>query len=174
MASVISRSAVPETVEIRGEVLLTREQYEAATAARVAAGGDPFSNPRSAAAGSMRTKNRPYEVEWTFFGYSALPLDGTSDTLATDLANLPHSGLLDLLTSLGMRTSAAALPGDIRYDTLDGVLTRIKEIGDARAGLGFGIDGIVIKTDPALDQEQAGFSSRAPRWAIAYKLPADT
>ncbi|WP_412538023.1 NAD-dependent DNA ligase LigA [Longispora sp. K20-0274] len=166
--------ARPETFEVRGEVLLTREQYEAATAARVAAGGDPFSNPRSAAAGSMRTKNRPYEVEWTFFGYSALPLDGTSDTLADDLATRPHSGLLDLLTGLGVRTSAAALPGDIRYDTLDGVLARIKEIGDARAGLGFGIDGIVIKTDPALDQEQAGFSSRAPRWAIAYKLPADT
>ncbi|MEV6521712.1 NAD-dependent DNA ligase LigA [Longispora sp. NPDC051575] len=168
------RLARPETLEVRGEVLLTREQYEAATSARVAAGGDPFSNPRSAAAGSMRTKNRPYEVEWTFFGYSALPLDATGDTVATDLATLPHSGILNLLTGLGVRTSAAALPGDIRYDTLDGVLARIEEIGDARAGLGFGIDGIVIKTDPALDQEQAGFSSRAPRWAIAYKLPADT
>ncbi|GIG62554.1 DNA ligase 2 [Longispora fulva] len=168
------RLARPETLEVRGEVLLTREQYEAATTARVHAGGDPFSNPRSAAAGSMRTKNRPYEVEWTFFGYSALPLDATSPSLAADLAALPHSGLLDLLTDLGVQTSAAALAGAIRYDTLDGVLARIEEIGDARAGLGFGIDGIVIKTDPALDQEQAGFSSRAPRWAIAYKLPADT
>ncbi|MGY0232145.1 NAD-dependent DNA ligase LigA [Longispora urticae] len=168
------RLARPETLEVRGEVLLTREQYEAATSARVAAGGDPFSNPRSAAAGSMRTKNRPYEVEWTFFGYSALALDATGDTVATDLATLPHSGVLDLLTGLGVQTSAAALPGTVRHETLDGVLARIREIGEARAGLGFGIDGIVIKTDPAPDQEQAGFSSRAPRWAIAYKLPADT
>ncbi|WP_245681865.1 NAD-dependent DNA ligase LigA [Actinomadura kijaniata] len=164
----------PETLEIRGEVLLTRDQYEAANSARVAAGGDPFTNPRAAAAGAIRTKTRTFAVEWTFFGYSALPLQGTSEPLAAELTALPHSGILELLAELGVQTSSAALAGPVRYDTLDGVLARVKQIADARAGLEFGIDGIVVKADAALDQEQAGFSSRAPRWAIAYKLPADT
>jgi DNA ligase (NAD+) len=164
----------PETLEVRGEVLLTRAQYEAANRLRVEHGGDPFTNPRAGAAGSLRTKNRPYRVEWTFFGYSALPLAGTSAALSDALATLPHSAALELLTSLGVQNSAAALAGQVRHESLDGALTRIKEIADARAALDFGIDGIVIKADAALDQEQAGCSSRAPRWAIAYKLPADT
>lgn len=164
----------PETLEVRGEVLLTRDQYEAANTARTGAGGDPFSNPRAGAAGALRTKNRTYDVQWTFFGYSALAMDGTGGHLAEALATLPHSGILDLLAGLGVQTSAAALAGPVRYDTLDGVTARIQQIADARADLAFGIDGVVVKAEPALDQEQAGFSSRAPRWAIAYKLPADT
>ncbi|GAB2824142.1 NAD-dependent DNA ligase LigA [Actinocorallia aurea] len=162
--------AEPVTVEVRGEVLFTTAQFEAANALRMEHGGTPFANPRSAAAGSLRAKDRPYKVEFTFFGYGALPFeDGSADLLA-----LPHTGVMEHVAKLGVRTSAAALPGPLGYDALEGVTARIEEIAAARAELAFGIDGIVIKADSAEDQEKAGLSSRAPRWAIAYKLPADT
>ncbi|GAA0964100.1 NAD-dependent DNA ligase LigA [Actinocorallia libanotica] len=165
--------AEPVSIEVRGEVLLTREQFEAANRLRVEHGGDPFANPRSGAAGSLRAKDRPYRVEWTFFGYGALPLEEGTEQ-AERLAPLPHTRIMELLAGLGVRTSAAAVPGPIGYADVAEVLARVEEIAAARAGLPFGIDGIVVKADAAADQEQAGFSSRAPRWAIAYKLPADT
>ncbi|GAA3230368.1 NAD-dependent DNA ligase LigA [Actinocorallia longicatena] len=165
--------AEPVTVEIRGEVLLTREQFEAANLLRVEHGGTPFANPRSGAAGSLRAKDRAYQVELTFFGYGALPLEEGAE-LAADLAALPHTAIMEYVSGLGIQTSAAAVPGPIGYASLPEVTARIEEIAAARAGLPFGIDGIVVKADSAADQETAGLSSRAPRWAIAYKLPADT
>jgi DNA ligase (NAD+) len=161
------------TVEIRGEVLMTTEQFETANEVRTAHGGAPFANPRSGAAGTLRAKDRAYQVEMTFFGYGALPLplDDTSG-LAIRLRQLPHSQVMDLVAELGVRTTGATPVGLVTAFTLDQVRARVEEIGRTRAELPFGIDGIVIKADSAADQEQAGFSSRAPRWAIAYKLPA--
>ncbi|ROO85702.1 DNA ligase (NAD+) [Actinocorallia herbida] len=163
--------AEPVTVEVRGEVLFTTAQFETANTLRMAHGGTPFANPRSAAAGSLRAKDRPYKVEFTFFGYGALPL---AEAGPEGLLALPHTGVMEYVARLGVQTSAAALPGPLGYGDLEGVTARIAEIAAARAELAFGIDGIVIKADGAEDQEKAGLSSRAPRWAIAYKLPADT
>lgn len=77
-----------------------------------------------------------------------------------------------LAVQLGVNTTAAtAVPG-IVVTTGEEVVVRVREIAALRAELPFGIDGIVIKADPAADQRAAGSGSRAPRWAIAYKLPA--
>lgn len=77
-----------------------------------------------------------------------------------------------LAVQLGVNTTAAtAVPG-IVVTTGEEVVVRVREIAALRAELPFGIDGIVIKADPAADQQAAGSGSRAPRWAIAYKLPA--
>ncbi len=161
------------TVEIRGEVLMTAAQFEEACAKRTAHDGTTFANPRSAAAGTLRAKDRPYRCEMTFFGYGALPLppDDASE-LAGRLRELPHSQIMDLVAGLGVRTTGATPVGVIAVATVEQVQTRVEEIAAVRAELPFGIDGIVVKADLATDQEQAGFSSRAPRWAIAYKLPA--
>ncbi|MGI5201957.1 NAD-dependent DNA ligase LigA [Spirillospora sp. CA-108201] len=166
------RLARPLTVELRGEVLMTRTQFEAANAARTAAVGTTFANPRSAAAGSLRTKDHPYEVEMTFFAYGALPMDGTDDETAARLRGLPHGQIMELVAGLGANTTAATSAPGIIATTVARVLERVEEIAALRAELAFGIDGIVVKADAAADQADAGLSSRAPRWAVAYKLSA--
>ncbi len=166
------RLAAPVTLEVRGEVLLTTAQFEHANEVRIAHGGQPFANPRNAAAGTLRAKDRAYTVPMTFFGYGMLPLPGTEDTLAVSLAESPHSDLMERVAALGVNTTTGtAVPGTTA-DTPDEVLARVQEIAALRAELPFGIDGIVIKADLADDQRAAGSGSRAPRWAIAYKLPA--
>lgn len=170
------RLAEPVTVEIRGEVLMTTEQFEAANPIRIAHGGEPFANPRNAAAGTLRAKDRPYRVEMTFFAYDMLPLtvDGADGPVADPdgLDELAHSELIARAVALGLHTSGAtAVPGRAVTGTEE-VLARVAEIAALRAELPFGIDGIVIKADLAADRREAGSGSRAPRWAIAYKLPA--
>jgi DNA ligase (NAD+) len=164
--------AEPVTVEVRGEVLMTTAQFEHANEVRTAHGGQPFANPRNAAAGTLRAKDRAYTVPMTFFGYGLLPLSDTGDVLAERLTSLAHSELMALAAELGVNTTATTLVPGVTATTDDDVLTRIKEIAALRAELPFGIDGIVIKADLAADQQAAGSGSRAPRWAIAYKLPA--
>ncbi|GAA4032365.1 NAD-dependent DNA ligase LigA [Streptomyces plumbiresistens] len=164
--------AEPVTVEVRGEVLMTTDQFEHANEVRTAHGGQPFANPRGAAAGSLRAKERAYTVPMTFFGYGMLPLPGTETVLAEQLGELAHSDLMAQTAAYGLNTTAAtAVPG-VTADTVEQVLARVTEIAALRAQLPFGIDGVVIKADLAADQRAAGSGSRAPRWAIAYKLPA--
>ncbi|MFJ9119366.1 NAD-dependent DNA ligase LigA [Streptomyces sp. NPDC102394] len=164
--------AEPVTVEVRGEVLMTTAQFEHANEVRTAHGGQPFANPRGASAGTLRAKERAYTVPMTFFGYGLLPLPDTDAALAARLGELAHSELMTQAAAYGVHTTATtAVPG-ITADTTERVLARVQEIAALRAELPFGIDGIVVKADLAADQQAAGSGSRAPRWAIAYKLPA--
>ncbi|WP_327593115.1 NAD-dependent DNA ligase LigA [Streptomyces chartreusis] len=164
--------AEPVTVEVRGEVLMTGAQFEHANEVRTAHGGQPFANPRNAAAGTLRAKDRAYTVPMTFFGYGLLPLPDTDEALTARLDGLAHSELMALAGQLGVHTTATTEVPGVTADTTDDVLARVREIAALRAELPFGIDGIVIKADLADDQRAAGNGSRAPRWAIAYKLPA--
>ncbi|MFI9547702.1 NAD-dependent DNA ligase LigA [Streptomyces sp. NPDC052016] len=162
----------PVTVEMRGEVLMTTAQFEYANEIRTAHGGQPFANPRNAAAGTLRAKDRAYTVPMTFFGYGLLPLADTGTVLAARPAEGAHSELMARAASLGVNTTAAtAVPG-VTATGVEQVLARVREIAALRPALPFGIDGIVVKADLAADQQAAGSGSRAPRWAIAYKLPA--
>ncbi|WP_167533750.1 NAD-dependent DNA ligase LigA [Streptomyces marokkonensis] len=162
----------PVTVEVRGEVLMTSAQFEHANEVRTGHGGQPFANPRNAAAGTLRARERVYTVPMTFFGYGLLPLPGTDSALAERMNGMAHSDLMALAAELGVHTSARTAVPDTVAETPDEVLVRVKEIAALRAELPFGIDGIVVKADLAADREAAGSGSRAPRWAIAYKLPA--
>lgn len=155
------RLAEPVDVELRGEVLLTHEQFEQANAVRTAHGATPFAHPRSGAAGTLRAKDRAYRVELTFFAYDALGLPG-----------LDHAELLVRLAALGAHTAAGTAAAPRRCATLAEAQQRIDEIAGLRAALPFGIDGVVVKADAVADQEAAGSGSRAPRWAVARKLQA--
>ncbi|WP_326793389.1 NAD-dependent DNA ligase LigA [Streptomyces sp. NBC_00841] len=161
----------PVTIEVRGEILMTNEQFEQANTVRTEHGGDPFANPRNGAAGTLRAKDRPYTVEMTFFAYGALPLPESGELTGT-LAELPHSEVLRYVAGLGVHTAAETDVAPRTVTTVEQVQSRVEEIAALRASLPFGIDGIVIKADLAADQREAGSGTRAPRWAIAYKLPA--
>ncbi|GAA3202374.1 NAD-dependent DNA ligase LigA [Nonomuraea helvata] len=166
------RLADAVTVEVRGEVMMTASQFEEACAKRQAHDGTTFANPRSAAAGTLRAQDRPYVCELTFFGYGVLPSPDDTSELAVRLRELPHSQIMDWAAAQGVQTTAATPVAGTVAETLERVQERVGEIAAVRAELPFGIDGIVIKCDLAADQAEAGFSSRAPRWAVAYKLPA--
>jgi DNA ligase (NAD+) len=166
------RLAEAVTVELRGEVMMTASQFEDACAKRQAHDGTTFANPRSAAAGTLRAQDRPYVCELTFFGYGALPHPDDGSEPAVRLRELPHSEVMAWVAGQGVQTTAATPVAGIVAESLERVQERVGEIAAVRPELPFGIDGIVIKCDLAADQAQAGFSSRAPRWAIAYKLPA--
>ncbi|MFE6930440.1 NAD-dependent DNA ligase LigA [Streptomyces sp. NPDC057699] len=165
------RLGAPATLEVRGEILMTQEQFERANTVRTEHGAAPFANPRNGAAGTLRAKDRAYRVEMTFFAYGALALPGSGE-LTDTLAELPHSAVLEYVAGLGVHTAADTAVAPRTVTAVEEVQAGVEDIAALRATLPFGIDGIVIKADLAADQRDAGSGTRAPRWAIAYKLPA--
>lgn len=155
------------TVEIRGEVLLTRAQFEAANDLRAEHGDKPFANPRNGTAGTLRgAKSRNYTIMTTFFAYGAVGLDG-ADFLHGDT----HEAVMTQVAALGVQTTAATEVGLRVFSTLEEVQARVEEIIALRGELPFNIDGVVIKANSFAEQKTAGFATRHPHWAIARKLP---
>src|SRR5689334_12495199 len=116
--------AEPVTVEVRGEVLMTTAQFEHANEVRTAHGGAPFANPRNAAAGTLRARDRSYTVPMTFFGYGLLPLPDTDSALAEKLNDFAHSDLMAFAAGLGVHTSARTAVPDTVAETVEEVLDR--------------------------------------------------
>ncbi|MBT2420939.1 NAD-dependent DNA ligase LigA [Streptomyces sp. ISL-22] len=151
---------VPDLVEIRGEVYFPMEKFEELNARLVAAGDKPFANPRNAAAGSLRQKDprvtatRPLHM--VVHGIGAL---AGSDGLTR------LSQAYDLLKSWGLPTARH----NKVVEDLDGVREFIAYFGENRHSVEHEIDGVVVKLDEIPLQGRLGSTSRAPRWAIAYK-----
>lgn len=158
----------PAVLEVRGEVLMTRADFDRMNAAQAAHGGKAFVNPRNAAAGSLRqldprvTATRPLR----FFAYGwGQVLDGTGREIQPRNS---QSGMLDWLATLGLPVS----PGRRACRGAAGLLAFHAEIAVMRATLPYEIDGVVYKVDDLRAQEALGFVARAPRFAIAHKFPA--
>lgn len=155
-----------DTFEVRGEVFMTDSDFEIANANRVAAGGAPFANPRNAAAGTLRSQTRTYEAPLTFAAYQVVDHPDGDDELYGDV--------VAWLEARGFNTAGSLIGGLRCVSDHDDVVAAVDAIAEARPTLGFAIDGAVIKANSPADRADAGSNSRAPRWGIAYKYPADT
>ncbi len=154
--------------------MLTDTQFEAANELRLANGDKAFVNPRNGVAGALRgSRDRTYIIPMTFFAYQVLPLPDTYSGPKPN-ADIAYSAAIELLGELGVHTAATTRAGIAVVDTLPQAQEYIDALLAARADLGFGIDGAVIKADAYADREAAGSSSRAPRWGTAYKYPSDS
>ena len=157
----------PEQIEERGEVFLPVEAFERLNEAQVAAGKAPFANPRNAAAGSLRQKDprvtagRPLGM----YAHGVGALRPGPGTPAPDR----QSQVYALLEGWGVPTS----PHYRVVPALADVTDRIAEIGEHRHAYEHEIDGVVVKVDDLGLQRRLGATSRAPRWAIAYKYPPE-
>ncbi len=155
--------AYPSVLEVRGEIFMSRRGFEKLNARALAKGDKTFVNPRNAAAGSLRqldprlTAQRPLEI----FAYGVGEVHGVRmpDT---------HSAWIKRLAQWGLRTNP--LSEVVRGP--EGCLVYYERIGQSRKDLPYDIDGVVYKVNDLGLQERLGFISRAPRWALAHKFPA--
>ncbi len=155
-------------IEARGEVVMFKDVFKALNEERLARGEQAFANPRNTAAGGLRQLDPTLTAKrkLTFFGYGvgAVELRGGQRRLADT-----QSGILARLRELGFSVHQ----GSRVVRGFDEMLAFVDEIHEARPHLPFGIDGVVIKVNDLDLQENLGFSARGPRWAVAYKYPAE-
>ena len=152
----------PELVEVRGEVFFGIEDFAKLNAGIIEQGGKPFANPRNSASGSLRQKDpavtRSRPLKMLVHGFGVWRPETTS-----------QSEVYALLKSWGLPTTEkfSVVP------TASEALAFISNLNQARAKIEHEIDGVVIKVDQLSRQRELGFTSRAPRWAIAYKYPPE-
>lgn len=155
---------IPHILDVRGEVFISKKGFEKLNNEAAQKNEKIFANPRNAAAGSVRqldskiTASRPLEI--IFYGVGIV-----------EGIKLPttHSDMLKLLTQLGLRINSLAKV----VEGAAGCIQYYRELAKQRDRLPYEIDGVVYKVNSISAQEQLGFVSRAPRWAIAHKFPAE-
>ncbi len=156
--------AVPDVLEVRGEVYMRRDDFERLNARQRERGEKTFVNPRNTAAGAVRQLDPKMAAErpLSFFAYGLGEAAGWSAMPET------HSGMLDALVALGFPVSRerAAVKGG------EGLVQFHAAIGAKRDSLPFDIDGVVYKVNSLALQRELGFRTREPRWAVAHKYPA--
>lgn len=150
----------PLSIEVRGEVYMTDSDFTTASANRVAAGKQPFVNPRNATAGCLRNRDADYDAPMSFAAY-----DASGDTL-DDVDS--HVERMNRIKSLGVATALSL----ISLDELSAPSLAIADIAAKRDTLPFPIDGAVVKVDSMAARASLGEVSRHPRWAVAWKYPA--
>lgn len=154
---------IPELIEIRGEIFFPMERFEELNARLVAAGERPFANPRNAAAGSVRQKDPKITASRPL----QMVVHGIGARRGLDTERL--SEVYALLAEWGLPTARASKVAG----SLDGVREFIAYHGEHRHAVAHEIDGVVVKLDEIPLQGRLGSTSRAPRWAIAWKFPPE-
>ena len=153
----------PIDIEVRGEIYMGKETLEKINKERISKGEKPLQNPRNAAAGSIRQLD------------SKVAAKRNLDAFLYHLPNPEYFGIkthheaLEFMKNLGFKTN----PNNRIVKNIDEVMAYIHEKGEIRKDLPYDIDGVVIKVDNLKDQQTLGFTARTPRWAIAYKFPAE-
>ncbi|TCL87584.1 DNA ligase (NAD+) [Curtobacterium sp. PhB142] len=174
----LSGTGHPPLVEVRGEIFFPVAEFDELNANQREAGERVFANPRNAAAGSLRQKeegkseakralmvDRLRRLRMLVHGIGAWPVRELEQE--TDVRS--QSEVYELLETWGMPTSSHYRV----FDTIDEVNAFVRSTGDRRASVEHQIDGVVIKVDDLALHEELGSTSRAPRWAIAYKYPPE-
>ena len=154
----------PAVLEVRGEVYMSKSAFDELNRVQEAAGGKVYVNPRNTAAGSLRQKSATVTAtrDLSFWAYQVGEVVG-----GPELAG--HHDTLAWLADLGLPVN----DGVVRLTDFDEVVAHVGVVGAARHDLDYEIDGVVVKVDDLALQEALGSTARAPRWAIAYKLPPE-
>jgi DNA ligase (NAD+) len=154
----------PAVLEVRGEVYMSKSAFDELNRVQEAAGGKTYVNPRNTAAGSLRQKSATVTAtrDLSFWVYQVGEVVG-----GPELAG--HHDTLAWLADLGLPVN----DGVVRLTDFDEVVAHVGVVGAARHDLDYEIDGVVVKVDDLALQEALGSTARAPRWAIAYKLPPE-
>lgn len=158
------RNAIPDLIEMRGEIFLSNAEFERINREREAAGEAPFAHPRNLAAGTLKQLDQgevaARGLEAVFYGWGAV--------IPESVAPATQSGFHELVRAWG-------LPGvkDVKQaNTPDQVWAAVQALGERRPRLTFPTDGAVVKLNAVAQQRELGASDFAPRWAIAYKFAA--
>jgi DNA ligase (NAD+) len=155
--------AIPTWLSVRGEIFFPLAAFEEMNAKRVERGERPFENPRNSTAGTVRQLDPKVAADrpLTFIAHSFGIAEGIPEIET-------HAEKLELLASLGLPINREL---NTVVEGIDGVWSAIEELGRRRHDLPYEIDGAVVKVDDTALQEQLGFVTRSPRWAVAYKYP---
>ena len=151
-------------IEVRGEIYMSKAAFEKANIERETMGEQPFANPRNAAAGSVRQLD------------SKITAKRNLDFMAYFISNPEDYGIktqsesLNFLKELGFLTNYKL---NTTVNSVDEIIKDISVLHDKRKSLPFAIDGVVLKVDNLKDEEKLGYTTRVPRWGIAYKFPAE-
>ncbi len=150
-------------IEVRGEIFMNKKTLEEINKERIASNQAPLQNCRNAAAGSVRQLDSKIAAKRkldNFIYHLPNPLDYGIHT---------HSEAIEYMKNLGFKTN----PNNRLVDNINDVLLFIEEKGSKRSALPYDIDGIVIKVNNIDDQQKLGFTAKYPKWATAYKFPAE-
>ena len=160
-------AGAPPVLEVRGEVYMSKSTFTELNRVREEADEKPFANPRNTAAGSLRQKDPAVTAtrDLSFWAYQVGEVVG--DGGGTEPTT--HHETLRWLSDLGLPVNDRA----IRLTDFDDVVTHVLAVEASRHDLDYEIDGVVVKVDDLAIQEELGSTARAPRWAIAYKLPPE-
>ncbi|MEM7754391.1 MAG: NAD-dependent DNA ligase LigA [Planctomycetota bacterium] len=153
----------PSVLEVRGEVFIPRAEFERINAEREDRGDEPFMNPRNACAGTIKQLD-PKAIAERRLRFLVHGRGEVSDGFAQT-----YTGFLDRVGALGLPVSEHVRT----TQDLDAVLKVIDDFDGARAGLGYDTDGMVVRVDSFAQQDQLGFTSKSPRWAVAFKFAAE-
>ncbi|MHC4588032.1 MAG: NAD-dependent DNA ligase LigA [Planctomycetota bacterium] len=158
------RGPPPEVLEVRGEIYMPNEEFERINAERERAGETPFANARNATAGTLKQLD-PKVAARRRLSFVA---HGRGEVVGMDEVR-SFSAFIHRLKAWGIPAS----PHTIQCGSLGQVISTIESFATGRGAIGFGVDGMVVRVDSFEQQRRLGATSKAPRWAIAFKYPAE-